>query len=105
VYDIWASVPWVHRVVLHREGSGNREDGAMREGGVEMNDTEQGRVRGRHPNTAKCTERCWDGAQDGLLGATNHPPYIPISSGSSATVLDPPESGTNKSVGICFPCH
>jgi len=24
-------------------------------------------------NTAKCTERCWDGAQDGLLRATNQP--------------------------------
>ena len=31
------------------------------------------RMRGRHPNTAKCTKRCWDGAQDGLLRATNHP--------------------------------
>jgi hypothetical protein len=41
VYDTWASIPWVHRTVLHREGSGNREDRAMREGGVEMNETKQ----------------------------------------------------------------
>jgi hypothetical protein len=41
VYDTWTSIPWVHCTVLHREGSGNREDRAMHEGGVEMNETKQ----------------------------------------------------------------
>ena len=38
MYDTCASVSWVHC-----EGSGNREDGFMRDGGVKMNETEQGK--------------------------------------------------------------
>jgi len=41
VYNTCVSVSWVHRVVLHHEGCGNREDRSMRDGGVKMNKTEQ----------------------------------------------------------------
>ena len=43
MYDTWGSISWVHRVVLHHEGSGNREDGSMWDGGVKMNEMEQGK--------------------------------------------------------------
>ena len=70
-------VPLYHGCItssyIAREVGIDREDGAMRDEVVKMNETEQGKdARGRHPNTAKCTERCRDGAQDGLLRATNH---------------------------------
>jgi len=77
VYDTLASVSWVHRVVLHHEGSGNREDGSIRDGGVKMNETEQEKEARQAFKHVKCTERCWDGAQDDLLRATNHPHIEP----------------------------
>ena len=52
-------------------------------------------MRGRHPNTAKCTERCWDGAQDGLLRAANDHLYFLLDlvlycfAGATQHYLDP----------------
>ena len=39
--DTWALIPWVHRVVLHREESEKREDRHMRDEDVKINKVEQ----------------------------------------------------------------
>ena len=73
VYDTCASVSWVHHVVLYREGSEiEKTDPCGMEGWRWMRRSRK-IIRDMHPNTAKCTERCWDGTQDSLLRATNQP--------------------------------
>jgi hypothetical protein len=69
VYDIWAPVAWVHCAVLHREGSANREKGAVQDDGGQMNEMKQAKRARRGTKHNRGTRQ----SRQSVVRATNHP--------------------------------
>ena len=67
-----AKVPAKHRASLHREGSGDREDGNVRDGGANLHGRKQEKDTRRATKHRRMHQRMRDGPNDGLVRATNH---------------------------------
>ena len=67
-----AKVPAKHRASLHREGSGDQEDGNVRDGGANLHGRKQEKDASRATKHKRMHQRMRDGPNDGPVRATNH---------------------------------
>ena len=70
-----AKVPAKHRASLHREESGDREDGAVRDGGANLHGRKQEKDANRTTKHMRMHQRMRDEPYDGPVQATNHALY------------------------------
>ena len=67
-----AKVPAKHRASLHREGSGDREDDGVRNGGANLHGRKQRKDASRTTKHRRMHQRMRDEPNDGPVRATNH---------------------------------
>ena len=67
-----AKVPAKHQASLHREGSGDREDGAVRDGRANLHGRKQEKDTSRTIKHRRMHQRMRDEPNDGPVRATNH---------------------------------
>ena len=65
-------VPAKHRASLDREGSGDQEDGAVRDGGANLHGRKEEKYTSRTTKYRRMHPRMWDGPNDGPVRVTNH---------------------------------
>ena len=73
-----AKVPTKHRASLHREGSGDEEDDAVRDGGGNLHGRKQEKDASRATKHRRMHQIMWDGPYDGPVRATNHAPIAGV---------------------------
>jgi len=66
-----AKVSAKHRASLHREGSGDREDGGVRDGGANLHGRKQRKDASRATKHSRMHRSMQDGPNDGSVWATN----------------------------------